>query len=168
MHLSIYTQHFRLPLIFRIPRSLFPSSAAQHLFNSNQTHAMIFCACGLGTFFHPLPHPPQIPTTSSPTFSRGQYRLGCPFIRDTAAGQVSRGNPSLRRPPLVDFSKAKVIASTSCIYHSNKLNAFSRGDVIPLVRLLFFLHTFYYYIWSPNTPYGQYYDGVLQFLKRRH
>jgi len=125
---------------------------------------MIFCACGLGTFFHPHP---QNPATSSPALCRGQYRLVCPFIRDTAAGQVSRVNPSLRRPSSVDFSKARVIASTSCIYHSNKLNAFSRGDVIPLVRLLFFFHALYYYIWSPNTPCGQYYDGVLYFLKRR-
>jgi len=58
--LPIYTQHFRLPFIFRILRSLFPSSSAQHLFNPNQIRNDILCVRSR----HVFPPQPSIPTTS--------------------------------------------------------------------------------------------------------
>jgi len=137
------------PYIFRIPRSLFPSSAPQHLFNSNQTRNDILCVRSRHVFLPPLP----LILRSRGANIVSSVRLYGTRRLDKWAEEIPH------KPSLVEFLQATVIASTSCIYHSNKLNAFSWGDLVWLVRLLF-LFALYYMVTHEQ------YHGV-QFFKRR-
>lgn len=134
--LSVASSYF----VFRA-RCFRPPPRSTRLFNSNQTRNDILRVRSRGTFFHTYthtPHPrrPIWPWCSPEANIVSSFRLYATRRLDT----VSRGIPARSSDnPRGDFSQCYT-ASTSCIYHSNKLNAFSEGRyyVMPLVRLLFF------------------------------